>query len=303
VARPAGAVSSLMRPNTEPLSVPSGLVTAFNPLRATGILFQVNEQGWLQGMLGSCFAFREPRAFLTAAHCVGDLGSEQLAIWMPGTGEIEMVREGEERGWTGIRPPLKPAADVTRHDRADVALLRASDEVEPTEPFWGSVGNMALGEEFQAFGYPENVLQEPKRMPTARLFTGHYQRFFPHQSHLGHEYLVGEMSIPSPPGLSGGPLFRPGAQQMVTGLAAENFDSATTLEASEVVSEERGTVRTEYQRVISYGLAVILDPLSEWLDAHIAPFDAASHAERQRQEVERRRMKGPSRSLRPRRTP
>lgn len=74
------------------------------------------------------------------------------------------------------------------------------------------------------------------------------------------------MSIPSPAGLSGGPLFRPGAQSLVTGLAAENFDSATTLDAHEEVSEERGTVRTQYQRVISYGLAVMLDPLNNWFE-------------------------------------
>ncbi len=162
----------------------------------------------------------------------------------------------------------------------------AADEAAPTEPFWGSVGNFSLGEEFHAFGYPENVLGQDARVPTARLFTGHYQRFFQYRSHAGYEYLAGEMSIPSPAGLSGGPLFRPGAPQMVTALAAENFDSSTTLDAHEEVSEERGTVRTQYQRIISYGLAVMLDPLRDWFDELLPPFDSVGYAERQREAVE-----------------
>lgn len=134
---------------------------------ATGLLIRVTPQGFMQGFLGSCFAFRDPRVFVTAAHCVSELEAGQLAIWVPGSGNIEFVRPGEEHEWTGIRPPLKPVAQVLCHDDADLAILRIPHDAEPTDPFWGSVGNVALGEEFHAFGYPENVLGACARPLTA----------------------------------------------------------------------------------------------------------------------------------------
>lgn len=262
----------------------------FNAITATGLLIGISSRGLMQHFLGSCFAFRDPHAYLTAAHCVGELDPERLAVWVPGGGPVEYVREDEVQTWTGVSHPLKPVTQAVRHESADIAVLRVAEDTHPVEPFWGSAGNFALGEEFRAFGYPENVLGQTARMPTARLFTGHYQRFFQHQSHAGYSYLAGEMSIPAPAGLSGGPLFRAGAPSIVTALAAENFDSATTVEASEEVLEERGTVRTHYQRIISYGLAVMLEPLNQWFDTLLPKFDSTAYAERQREEVEQARL-------------
>ena len=62
------------------------------------------------------------------------------------------------------------------------------------------------------------------------------------------------------------------------------------MDAHEEVSEERGTVRTQYHRIISYGLAVMLDPLREWFDELLPPFDSVGYAERQREAVEQARV-------------
>jgi hypothetical protein len=45
------------------------------------------------------------------------------------------------------------------------------------------------------------------------------------------------MSIPAPAGLSGGPLFRPGAPPMVTALVTENLQSTTFLDQIETIVE------------------------------------------------------------------
>ncbi len=146
---------------------------------------------------------------------------------------------------------------------------------DDTHPFWGVVHTWSLGEDFMAYGYPADVLGPEPDQPTERLFRGHYQRFMRYESLLGYSYLAAEMSIPSPTGLSGGPLFRPGAHPMLVAMATENLDSTTYLETVEI--EERPGQRTEkrYERVIQYGVALILSDVSEWLDTLIPPRDSA----------------------------
>ena len=249
----------------------------FDPIQATGLLLHVNQER--QAFLGSCFAFREDRAFLTAAHCVTNLEPHEVSAWFPGEGSDP------------VELPIRRMEWIHRHSNADVAILKAAADSPRVEPFWSAVSNYALGEDFMAFGYPENVFGEDARMPTARLFRGHYQRFFEHRSHMGYRYQAGELSITCPPGLSGGPLFRPGAPEIVTALATENFDSTTTLERVETKTEDDQSVEHRYMRVISYGVAVMLDPLSGWLDEHLERFDAGDYAERQRRAVEAERLR------------
>ena len=129
-----------------------------------------------------------------------------------------------------------------------------------------------MGEDFFAYGYPADPIGPNASAPTQRLFKGHYQRFMEHRSFMGYRYLAGEMSIAAPAGLSGGPLFRPGAPQMVTALVAENIASQLVVDSIEERSEAGRVVKTEVrQNVISYGTAVMLSAISDWLDAEIPP--------------------------------
>jgi hypothetical protein len=211
-------------------------------------------------LLGTCFAFRSNRHFLTAAHCVGDLEPDRLAVFVPHAAPVTRV------------------VGVEKHPVADVAILTVADELEGVEPFWSAVGNYNLGEDFLAFGYPESIFGPEVREPTARLFKGSYQRFFDHESHMGFRYFAGELSIGCPAGLSGGPLFRPGAHVIVTGMATENLESTTVLESVEEISS--GEVKSEmrYRKVITYGIAIMLDRLSAWLDQHLPEFDSTDWA-------------------------
>jgi hypothetical protein len=105
--------------------------------------------------------------------------------------------------------------------------------------------------------------------PTARLFRGHFQRGLRY-IRGNYEYEAGEMSIPSPAGLSGGPLFRPHDFNYVTAVATENVQSTTYVGRIEEVTKE-GVVERHVERdVAQYGIAAVLAPLSEWLD-EVAP--------------------------------
>lgn len=68
------------------------------------------------------------------------------------------------------------------------------------------VSNLSIGEDFFAYGFPEDLLFGSGGSP-ARLFTGHYQRFFDFDSPHHHRYVAGEMSVPCPAELSGGHCF------------------------------------------------------------------------------------------------
>jgi hypothetical protein len=199
--------------------------------------------------LGTTFAFRSGRHFLTAAHCVGDAKPSELAVELVGHGSFRV-------------------AEVDRHPQADLALLVLGADAT-TEAWRSSRGEPALGQQLGAFGFPENTLggeELEKIVPTPRSFTCSTQRFFPYRSFAGYGYMALEMSIPAPPGLSGGPLFPADyPDREVIAVVAENFDSTTLLHALE---ETDGT-KTRYERVISYGVGVWLEPLQDWLESRV----------------------------------
>ena len=224
-----------------------------NPLNAVGLVFQERE-GTSNAFLGSCFAYHQQTHFLTAAHVVRDRPVEKIVVLSS--------REG-------VFCPLR---EVHIHPNADAAvLILKSAGREIVEPFWGCVGNYALGEEYFAYGFPEDYRGPKQGQPIARLFRGHFQRFMQYKSHMGYNYVAGELSTPCPGGLSGGPLFRPEAPMMITGLVTENIEAATFLDEEEVVLVDGSLVNEHYRRVINYGVAVMLDTIEDWINEHVPP--------------------------------
>lgn len=73
------------------------------------------------------------------------------------------------------------------------------------------------------------------------------------------------MSVPAPGGLSGGPLFRRGAPQMVTGLVTTNYESYTINDSVEEVDDSGRIYRAESRKIISYGIALMLSTVKPWL--------------------------------------
>lgn len=233
-----------------------------DPLSATGVLFHGPPDGDRISVLGSCTAFRRNDVVLTAAHCVRSVSAEH--IW------VDFMRQG-----TGARQ----ATMIKPHESADLAIIElepvGNDEVgNPEFAFWNFVGNLALGEEFFAYGYPVEPQQERDMFFrfTPRVFRGHYQRFFRMDDVPGgYNYRAIELNMPAPEGLRGGPVFRPGAPQMLTGIVAANIESYTIADSFEEVVSPNHTTRYETRRVISYGAAVVLSELESWLNENI-PF-------------------------------
>ncbi len=231
-----------------------------NPLNSVGII------GVVKGLesaarrvevdeLGSCFAFRQSTTFLTARHCVPEDVSRGRLV-MPGA------------------PDPIPFATVEHHPHADLSVIT----IDPTtlgytpywEPFWNYVANWQVGEEFMAYGYPVDTVIAEDPGPTPRLFRGHYQRFWYHLAGRRFHYLAGELSVPAPAGLSGGPLFRPGALPMVTGMVTSNIDSTTYTDEVVERTREGKSDRTVMKRIVSYGVAAMLSELAAWLDDRIS---------------------------------
>lgn len=234
-------------------------IPPFNPLSATSKLLRSGPGGGFSEFVGTCFGFRHPDYYLTAAHCVGDLEPAELLV-----SQTAPSLRPNTMSWRAA-----PVIDIVRHETADLAVLSVDSNIAGpiAIPFSGhTVSNFQLGEDFLAYGYPESVYGPEAREPTPRLFKGHYQRFFGHQSHMGHRYLAAELNVGCPAGLSGGPLFRPGAHSVVVAVATENIESATGADFEE---EYDGEIKTVYRRVITYGVALLLDPLRAWIEETI----------------------------------
>ena len=197
--------------------------------------------------LGSCFAFGDERTYLTAGHCLPD--DEQAAA------HVYVMRPG--RG--GMRQVL----DVRRHPSADLAVLRVNPIAGADEPFWTSIGPCKAGDDFIAFGFPEDTINGIAGMPTARVFKGNVQRLFNLENSGG--VLAAEMSVPAPAGLSGG---------VVVDRAEPSKTSPIALVLSNRESEiyvaryENGEL---IRAVTRYGTALVLEPLADWILESVGP--------------------------------
>lgn len=218
-----------------------------DPRAAIGGLFH----GRPDRFLGSCFACVRPELFVTAAHCVDGVLAEECLVAVPRHGMYAVTR-------------------LRTHSSADLALVtvdveRALVPGEPVPEFflaWNSE-NVGIATDFLAFGYPEDFTVGGVVAPTARLFKGHFQRGFEFKDR-SYRYEAYEMSIPAPPGLSGGPVFCSPVYEPL-GVVTGNFESIWTVdEHEETESEGRRTI-TKTKRVIAYGICLALGRLWPWL--------------------------------------
>jgi hypothetical protein len=226
---------------------------AFDPLTATGLVVAQTDDG-REVFCGTAFLFRHEHVALTADHCVPE-SARVIHLVLPRLNRTQEVLE------------------VHRHPTADIAVLIGgithadSGGGYPEHAFWDRVSNWGLAEEFLAFGYPdEGPTPEVSGVtPVPRSFVGHFQRFFNYSSPNGYRYLAGEMSIPAPSGLSGGPVFRRGAPSMLTAMVTANVETYAVTDSLEEVRSGGEVLRLESRRVLSYGLCLMLSEVSDWL--------------------------------------
>jgi hypothetical protein len=91
-----------------------------------------------------------------------------------------------------------------------------------------------------------------------------------HTSKDGYEYDAAEMSIGAPAGLSGGPLVRHD-HPLIIGLVTENHRSTTFLQAVEEIQKGGSVYKETIHEMITYGIALLLQPLDAFLSQHIPP--------------------------------
>ena len=203
--------------------------------------------------LGTAFAFRHRRAFLTAAHCVADVAPSEITITSPGLGGGESLQ----------------VTSVEVHPTADLAVVKVDIANIPTGiPFHILSNNHPPGSDVGAWGYPLDSLSDGGLAPTPRVFKGIVQREMNHESSFGYEYEAGELSFGAPRGLSGGPVFTFPYQMHLVGVVTENFESTTEHQTIEEYRDEHGIVRESTHKVIQHAVYVALGPVARWLETH-----------------------------------
>lgn len=207
-------------------------------------------------VLGTCFAFRNSRYFVTAAHVVEGVNPRDTIISVETAAEkITLV-----------------ADSILRHPTADIAILQVDYDPPPSIRHFKSVIRPMLGQDFFAYGFP--VMSDEGMRP--RVFTGIFQTFREHESQLlrsadrrRYRYFAGELSIPCPPGLSGGPIFPRDRHDTILGVVTENHEEGTELHQSEEITENGKTFIIRTERVILYGMSVITSEIEAWLTDNI----------------------------------
>ncbi len=210
-------------------------------------------------LAGTAFALTAPDIILTAAHCVHGLSAERVGYAHPATSQTpgRIIR----------------ATSIDRHPSADLAILRVPADDALLIAFWGFVSNYGLGEEFMTYGFPYEDIAGGFKQLVPRMFIGHYQRFF-HYVHGPWRYLAGEMNVPSPLGLSGAPIFRPGAQQMLTGIVTANTSSELVEDYYEETDRAGAKVVHKTARITTYGIALMLHSIADWLKPRLPNLEA-----------------------------
>lgn len=231
----------------------SDKVPFFEPAFATGQVFCRPTGGAVSDWktaeyTGTCALYVRPNVAVTAGHCVRADGVQYAVA-------------------ARTAPDAWIASGVYRHPKADVAVLVGRNEdvsMNDSIRLYSDVDRtMSEGRDFIAYGYPA----EEGSGAVPRYFKGHFQRYFGYPDPRGRVYFAGEMSIPAPAGLSGGPVSAPSTPDKLIGIVTTNHDSYL-VEDSYVQEERDGRIsRGEIRRVVSYGIAAMLvhEEFSTWL--------------------------------------
>lgn len=225
-----------------------------NLITAVGALFHLRESDGVRSFLGSCFAFGGTTKVVTAAHCVGRLEADEIvSVWPPNI--------------------ARSATSVVRHPSADIAVVTFPALSCSVDPFTSVTKCEALGADFYAIGFTEAVTGAAPARPTARLYKGYFQRFFEHRSFFGYTYSAGELSIPAPGGLSGGPIFFPSAQETVIGVVTENVRSALVLDSVEEILEDGREYKATNQAIVTFGVCLMIGSVHDWITRVIENYE------------------------------
>lgn len=225
--------------------------------------------------LGTCFAFRRPDRFLTAAHVVEE---STTRLYIAVAGETETA--------------VMDVDNYEVHPHADLAVLkvetprryvvrdgRTNENNEPPRAFRETAclidgvdpRLIPPGIQYEAFGYDVEMpdWSDAPGGAVGRLFRGYAHRRMTYS--IGRRsYAAIELSEPVPPGASGAPLYEPGNWRNVFGLATGTAQSS--MPASRVTESLRGEMQAVAFETATWrvGLGLLLEPYRAWLDDVLA---------------------------------
>ncbi len=201
--------------------------------------------------LGTCFRFASASICLTAAHCVSNEDAPRLQILFPDLGgDAEVAR-------------------IRLHWTYDVAILylghpSGGGALPSGEAFENCTSSLRWGDEFGVIGFPSETIGT-SQAPTFRMLVGHIQRYFQFRPPNYGGCTVAEMSVPAPAGLSGAPVYLRSDPRLVIGVVVGNNYAYTIEDSVEEETGGSGVYRIEARRFVSYGVAILLNPLAFWL--------------------------------------
>jgi hypothetical protein len=227
----------------------------FFPMFATGLIF-CQEKGGDWYISGTGAAYNGRHSYVTAAHCVPEGCNVAVHATMGSGGAM-----------------VRPARCIIRHPETDIAVVL----LDPAEDDSTALNHCVYirardvlidGGDFVGHGYPVEGTQSP----VARTFKGHFQRYFGYKPLVGGtSYFAGEMSIPAPPGFSGGPLAYTDMPHGLVAVVTTNVDSEIIIDRYEEVEHQGVTHREQISRIISYGIAAMTSGIRDWLDETAGP--------------------------------
>lgn len=182
--------------------------------------------------IGTCFAFRHPGIFLTAAHVVERRSASDLKVHVSRGRAFKIGR-------------------AAKHPEKDVAVLKlrspgfSDDDFDCFELAEPPRGTALFSEPVVSFGY---ALNNRSREPEPRWIQGHVQRLTMNGGY--------ELSHPSLPGNSGSPVMLGSNHSDALALTHRNLNISY-----KDLSPEGNTVC-----LVSYAMAVALSPLADWLE-------------------------------------
>jgi len=223
------------------------------PENATSLLLGLGSEGE-DIFLGSCFAYYFPHIFLTATHCIQSRTSSAVRVCG--------VDEGTED---------RLIQQVVIHPTADLAVLITDPSESGFDPF-RQVIEVEPGDEVHAYGFQEDTTDHGIEL-LDRHFHGVAQRLLTWDIQRPYSYDAIELSFGTPPGLSGGPLYktflnpRTGTIHCVlVGMVTANREASIHLETITEVQNGNKHYAERIHSVTNYGIALNLTPYTKWLN-------------------------------------
>lgn len=152
---------------------------------------------------------------------------------------------------------------LERHPSLDVAVLRTTTPTE-FEPFT-NVSEAAYAEPFYVCGFAAHLEPGPF---APRIMTGIVQRFFTHE--FG-QYPALELSVSTPNGMSGAPIFKTRDLHTIVGIVTGNIEAETVVDSYEEETTS-GNMTRRTVKVTTFGVALRAASFKDFLDTTIREF-------------------------------